>query len=53
MAKWEYKVYNYSLNQEKLNILGEKGWELVSYTRTFAWIFVYLHKYIFKRKIED
>lgn len=47
--KWEYKIYNSLLTQDELNILGKKGWELISYTNTVN----FLHKYIFKRKIQE
>ena len=29
MKKWEYLLHEIDLNQQEINKLGEKGWELV------------------------
>ena len=63
--KFEYKVELTLLNEDQLNELGEKGWELVSYNRNLLSVKPeqgysgivnrtdYAHSYVFKRLIPD
>ena len=46
MVKWEYKIEWGIINTDKLNKLGDDGWELVAVETNNA---VALKKYFFKR----
>jgi hypothetical protein len=46
MVKWEYKIEWGNISSDKLNKLGDDGWELVAVERNEA---TALKKYFFKR----
>lgn len=56
MERFEYKKVTSKLSEAQLNILGENGWEMVSYNvikYDNLWSSENTEYYMFKRKIND
>jgi len=50
MKKWEYFTYDQQIDNNQMNTLGSKGWELVSHSAVTDGHKV-VQYYVFKREI--